>query len=314
MEPGKSSYLGSVLFFKHIILFFIFLMIAVPTVLCFVLSMQNSVLRVSASSLPTHSPTLVAVPFNTADVSPAPEAEPTPALQAEVPSWQALYPELYATPAQRSTVNSEKVAYLTFDDGPSALTPQILQILEQYQIKATFFVVGREDEQSRQWMRDIVAAGHTLGMHSYTHDYKEIYSSPEAFLEDYNNIYRLIYDATGVYPQISRFPGGSINGYNSAVYRDLISELVRRGFVYFDWNVTNGDAAEGGSVPVNTLTANALKGIDSLRRSIILMHDSAAKRTTVEALPTIIQGYLDAGFTFEPLTPEVVPVIYTYPT
>ncbi|NCB62540.1 MAG: polysaccharide deacetylase [Clostridia bacterium] len=312
MEKKKQPYFGSVRFFKHVILLCLFLLIAIPSALCILLGAQNSVLRVSASEL-SPFPEVSVAPAPTASPEPAPQPAPTP-LAAEFPPWQDLYPELYAAPCERSTLDEEKAVYLTFDDGPSERTPEILKILDEYGVKATFFVVGKSDEQSQQWMRDIVAAGHTIGMHSYTHNYKQIYSSAEAFLEDYNQIYNLIYEATGVYPQISRFPGGSINGYNGSTYRDIISELVRRGFVYFDWNVANGDAAETGFLPAKTLAKNALANIASLRRAVILMHDSAAKKTTVEALPAIIQGYLDAGFTFQPLTPEVVPVVYTYPS
>ena len=312
MDPQKEAYLGSVRFFKHIILLTLSLAIAVPSLLCVLFWAQNVSLRASASELiPPPVPLTVSPP---APAVTEPAAPTTAPLRVERPAWQALYPELYAAPAERSTVNTEKTVYLTFDDGPSQRTPEILDILDRYGVQATFFVVGKSDEQSMQWMRDIVDAGHTLGIHSYTHDYKKIYASVEAFLEDYNQMYQLIYEATGTYPQISRFPGGSINGYNGAVYRDLASELVRRGFVYFDWNVSNGDAAEGGSIPAATLTRGALDRVGSLRRAIVLMHDSAPKKTTVEALPAIIEGYQNAGFTFAVLTPEVVPVVYTYPS
>lgn len=315
MGPKKDPYLGSVRFFKHLILCSISLVIAVPSLLCVLFWAQNVSLRASAAELTPQGIPLAAPPATPVITEPVDVPEPSAApLVAERPAWQDLYPDLYAAPAARSTVDAEKTVYLTFDDGPSALTPQILEILDRYDVKATFFVVGKSDDQSLQWMRDIVDAGHTLGMHTYTHDYKQIYASVEAFLDDYNKIYQLIYEATGTYPQISRFPGGSINGYNGPVYRDLISELVRRGFVYFDWNVSNGDAAEGGGIPAAALAKNALGRVDSLRRAIVLMHDSAPKKTTVDALPAIIEGYLEAGFTFAPLTPEVVPVVYTYPS
>lgn len=316
MDTGKVPYWGSVRFFKHIILLALSMLIVVPSLLCIIFWFQNSALRASAADLPVSVPSPAFQSHVTADLGTPADAAPsaTPGLATETPAWQALYPQLYAPPAQRSTVNEEKTVYLTFDDGPSTLTPQILEVLEAYDVKATFFVVGKTDEASLQWMRDITAAGHALGMHSFSHDYKTIYSSTEAFLEDYNQIYNLIYEATGAYPTISRFPGGSINGYDGAIYRDIISELVRRGFVYFDWNVTTGDAAENGMVPVSALTKNALDRVEDLRRAVVLMHDSAPKRTTLEALPAIIEGYRDAGFTFAPLTPEVVPVVYTYPS
>lgn len=235
-------------------------------------------------------------------------------LAAEVPAWQALYPEMYAPEAERSTIDEPKTVYLTFDDGPSVNTTKILDILDEYDIKATFFNVGVYDnEETRRQMKEIVDRGHVIGIHSYFHEYKDIYTSTEAFLDDYNRIYQMIYEATGIYPAISRFPGGSINGYDGVIYKDIVSELVRRGFVYFDWNVDSGDAAESGLVPAWKIERNALAKVDTLRRAVILMHDSATKPTTVEALPAIIEGYRDAGFTFGVLTPEVVPVVYIYP-
>ncbi|MCI8304828.1 MAG: polysaccharide deacetylase [Lawsonibacter sp.] len=230
----------------------------------------------------------------------------------ERPAYQDLYPELYAKPHEWNRVDEEKVVYLTFDDGPSARTPEILEILEQYDVKATFFVVGKETGQAKQWMRDIVAAGHTLGVHSYSHDYNRIYTSVEAYLEDFAQMYHLILETTGEAPQIFRFPGGSINAYNGATYREIVSEMVRRGFVYYDWNRMTGDAVRG-TVPVRRLVQNALNQVDTMRRSIVLMHDSRRFTNTVEALPAIIEGYREAGFTLAPLTPEVRPIIYAYP-
>lgn len=239
----------------------------------------------------------------------APEEAPPP---PESPSYQELYPELYAPEADYSSVDASNVAYLTFDDGPSARTPEILRILEQYGVKATFFVVGAETEEAKQWMRDIVSAGHTLGIHSYSHDYQKIYASVEAYLEDFSQIYHLIVEATGSAPQIFRFPGGSINAYNTATYHEIISEMLRRGFVYYDWNRMNGDAVKG-VVPVETLVRNALSKPENMRRAIVLMHDSSRFTNTVAALPAIIEGYQSLGYTLDALTPEVRPIVYAYP-
>ena len=136
----------------------------------------------------------------------------------------------------------DNAVYLTFDDGPSARTDEILEILDKYGVKATFFVVGANEEGDLERMQKIVAAGHTLAIHSYSHDYKKIYASVEAYLEDFNQMFCQIYEATGVKPQIFRFPGGSVNSYNVGIHQQLIAEMTRRGFVYFDWNVANGDA------------------------------------------------------------------------
>ncbi|WP_251318774.1 polysaccharide deacetylase family protein [Flintibacter muris] len=230
----------------------------------------------------------------------------------EVPSYQELYPELYAQPHDWNTVNKANVCYLTFDDGPSARTPEVLAILEQYGVKATFFVVGKDTEQSRQWMKQIVDAGHTIGVHSYTHSYRKIYGSVEAYLDDFAQEYHIIEEATGVAPQIFRFPGGSINAYNGQIYQEIVAEMTRRGFVYFDWNRANGDAV---SKPPSaaTLTSNALDRLGVSSRVILLMHDSKSHASTVASLPAVIEGYQNASYTLEALTPEVRPIVYAYP-
>lgn len=248
-----------------------------------------------------------AAPAAAAEPEPEPE-EPGP----ERPAYQELYPEMYAQPHEWNSVMKSKVCYLTFDDGPSARTPEVLEILERYGVKATFFVAGKDTEQTRQWMRDIVKAGHTIGVHSYTHSYRTIYASVEAFLDDFAKEYHLIEEATGTPPQIFRFPGGSINAYNGQIYQEIVSEMVRRGFVYFDWNRANGDAVSNPPAAA-TLAKNALDRLGQSSRVILLMHDSKGHATTVASLPAVIEGYLNAGYSLEALTPEVKPIIYAYP-
>lgn len=325
--PREESYWGSVRFFKHLILTVLALAILIPTTLSIIFGISWGRTKAELKQL-----------RQTVSAQPAPEQngnQDDPVRPVgdgsqpggdssqgkgqqlenggpEFPAYQELYPDLYAQPAKLNSIDQEKTVYLTFDDGPSARTPELLAILEEYDIKATFFVVGRESEEARQWMRDIVAAGHTLGIHTYSHDYNKIYESVEAYLEDFNAMYNLILEATGTAPQVFRFPGGSVNAYNGATYRDIISEMVRRGFVYFDWNRMSGDAVRG-NVPAETLVENALDRADSLRRVILLMHDSTRFTNVVEALPQIIEGYQEAGFRFAALTPEVKPVIYSYP-
>lgn len=227
------------------------------------------------------------------------------------PEYTQLYPELYAQPWEGEMITGGKTVCLTFDDGPSANTDKILGILDRYGVKATFFVVGRTGEEAQRRMRDIVAAGHTLAIHSWSHDYKKIYASVEAYLEDFNRLYQWIYEVTGVYPQVFRFPGGSINGYDRGLYREIISEMTRRGFVYFDWNASAQDATAK-PLPVSVITDNCMKGIGK-DLVVMLAHDSAARTTTVAALSGIIEGYQAAGYTFAPLTPGVTPVIMDYP-
>lgn len=327
--PQEGGYLGSVRFFKHLILTVLALLILVPTILSVVfgvtlvrtraklekLQLRLSLLQSSVSS-DTISPNQNDHPSKEEtslleNSKPVESSRPEAALDWEFPAYQNLYPDLYAQPVERNSVDAEKVVYLTFDDGPSERTAELLEILDYYEVKATFFVVGGESEICRQWMRDIVAAGHTIGVHSYTHIYTDIYDSVEAYLEDFAREYYLIQDATGVAPQIFRFPGGSINAYNGHIYQEIISEMTRRGFVYFDWNRQTGDAVQS-SVPAQTLVENALSQSASMRRVFLLAHDSARFTNVVEALPKIIEGYQAEGFSFAALTPEVKPVIFNY--
>lgn len=327
--PREESYWGSVRFFKHLILTVLALAILIPTTLSIIFGISWGRTKAELKQLRQTVSTTQPAPGQNGDqdgpAQPADGSQPAgdgsqdqgkgQQLEnggPEFPAYQELYPDLYAKPANLNSIDQEKTVYLTFDDGPSARTPELLAILEEYDIKATFFVVGRESEEAKQWMRDIVAAGHTLGIHTYSHDYNKIYESVEAYLEDFNAMYNLILETTGTAPQVFRFPGGSVNAYNGATYRDIISEMVRRGFVYFDWNRMSGDAVRG-NVPAETLVENALDRADTLRRVILLMHDSTRFTNVVEALPQIIEGYQEAGFSFAALTPEVKPVIYSYP-
>ena len=228
-----------------------------------------------------------------------------------VPEYTQLYPDFYAPEWTGETVAGGNVCCLTFDDGPSANTDRVLEILDRYGIKATFFVVGKTGTADQERMRKIVEAGHTLAMHSWSHDYKKIYASVEAFLEDFYQLYQWIYEVTGVYPSVYRFPGGSINGYDRGVYQEIIAEMTRRGFVYFDWNASAQDATVHPR-PASDIAADCLRGIGR-DLVVVLTHDSAARGTTVDALPAIIEGYQAAGYTFSALHPGVTPVTMGYP-
>lgn len=181
--------------------------------------------------------------------------------------------------------------YLTFDDGPSIYTNDILDILDSYNVKATFFVVGKEGTNAEEALQRIVDEGHTLGMHSYSHKYKELYESMDSFTQDFVRIRDYIYQATGVESVCYRFPGGSSNTVSEIDMHDFIDYLDSQGVKYYDWNVSSGD---GGSMKLSTdtLLENCTKDIDTRDTSIILLHDSAEKPTTVEALPDIIENIL----------------------
>ena len=198
--------------------------------------------------------------------------------------------------------------YLTFDDGPSIYTNDILDILDRYQVKATFFVVGREGTDAEEALQRIVEDGHTLGMHSYSHKYKELYESMDSFTRDFEQIRDYVYQATGVESVYYRFPGGSSNTVSEIDMHEFIDYLESRGVEYYDWNVSSGD---GGSMKLttDTLLENCTKDIDTRDTSIILLHDSAEKPTTVEALPEIIENILARPDTvILPITENTKPV------
>ena len=196
---------------------------------------------------------------------------------------------------------------MTFDDGPSERTPEILDILNQYDIKATFFVIGKTDDFSKSCMKRIVREGHTIAMHSYTHDFKKIYASVESFLEDMHKLYKLIHEVTGVKPSIFRFAGGSVNGFNRHNYREIIAEMLRRGFDYFDWNLCNNDAVSKKLTPAEKCVENVVSNSSKCNTGVVLMHDAKPKITTVEALPKMIEKLKEQGFSFKALTNEVYP-------
>ena len=212
-------------------------------------------------------------------------------------------------PAKINLVKSSgKKVYLTFDDGPSSNTDQILDILKDYDVKATFFVVGKTDERSVKAYQRIVEEGHTLAMHSYSHRYDEIYESKEAFARDLNSLQEYLYETTGVWPRIYRFPGGSSNTVSKVDMQELIEYLTDIGITYFDWNVASGDAVSR-TLPAETIVNNCLSGIEKQKESVILMHDASNKGTTIEALPQIIEAIQEQGDAeLLPITDETVPV------
>ncbi|GAB1475222.1 hypothetical protein MASR2M70_00540 [Bacillota bacterium] len=225
--------------------------------------------------------------------------------------YQNLYPELNVGEIPEQTASSDTV-YLTFDDGPSPLTENVLDILKDKGIKATFFVIGKnlDDESGKRILKRIVEEGHGIGIHSYSHVYKSIYASVGNYLDDFYATYNRIYDITGVRAEIFRFPGGSINGYSSAIYKEIIAEMLRRGFVYYDWNVSSLDAAARTTTP--QIYNSVVRGAGQRTRSIVLMHDSSDKRNTMNALPEIIDHLTTDGYRFDIITRNVAPIIFGY--
>lgn len=193
--------------------------------------------------------------------------------------------------------------YLTFDDGPSSNTEEILNILDDYNIKATFFVCGKDLELYGDAYKRIVDDGHTIGMHSYSHNFGDIYSSGDAFAADYVKIHDLILNTTGVDTKYYRFPGGSSNKVSSTSMSTFINYLNEQGAVYYDWNVASGDATSQ-AFTSEQLVDNVMKDVVKYKTSVVLLHDAANKNATVEALPGLIESLQEQGAMILPITDE----------
>lgn len=249
-----------------------------------------------------------------------PEDTTVPTVDTEEPSEgsgepESLYADIYPdmivdAPSEEEYVREEGVVYLTFDDGPSDHTYSILSYLEQYGIKATFFVVPSRTESCYAKLKAIVDAGHSIGVHSASHVYKDIYASVENFLEDFHEAWDIIYDATGVKTQIFRFPGGSVNDFNADTRDHIIQEMTRRGFRYFDWNVDSNDA---GGANWTDMYNSIPKDIAGNYRSVVLMHDSASTPNTVLVLGDVLQVLVNEGYKFDKINNDTKPVQFTGP-
>ncbi len=207
----------------------------------------------------------------------------------------------YNTDSDNQVVNAEsRKVYLTFDDGPSDNTDEILDILKEYDVKATFFVVGKTDEHSRQMYRRIVEEGHTIALHSYSHKYSEIYSSVEKYDKDLEKLSKLIFEETGVTTHYMRFPGGSSNQVSDVDMEEFIKLVTDEGYTYYDWNVVSGDATSK-SYSAKDLIDNVVSGVEHFQESMVLMHDASNKDSTVEALPKIIKKLKAEGYVMLPI-------------
>ena len=193
----------------------------------------------------------------------------------------------------------DKVVYLTFDDGPGAYTQQLLDVLDKYNVKATFFVTNASPKYQDMIAKEY-AAGHSIGIHTYSHDYNKIYASEEAYFEDLEAMQDVIVKQTGETTNIIRFPGGSSNTVSDitpGLMTTLTQEVQNRGYQYFDWNVASGDAGE--TTETETVVSNVISGIKQHKVSIVLQHD--IKSFSVDAVEEIIQWGLENGYSFLPL-------------
>lgn len=192
-----------------------------------------------------------------------------------------------------------KVIYLTFDDGPCGNTEKLLDMLKKYDAKATFFVVGNKSRV--ELIRRAYEEGHSIGVHTYTHVYEEMYASEEAFFKDFQATEQVIYEQTGEYTRLFRFPGGSGNTVsrgNKGIMTRLTRYMTDMGYRYFDWNVASGDCGEGATR--ETVASAVIGGIQRKEYPIVLQHD--IKPFSVNAVEDILIWGKENGYTFLPLT------------
>lgn len=193
-----------------------------------------------------------------------------------------------------------KTVYLTFDDGPSCYTEEILNILKEKNVKATFFVVLSDDTRAEDLKR-IAEEGHTIGLHSMSHVYKNIYASLDTFKKDVKGVHDLVQNITGVDSHYYRFPGGSSNEVSKVPVDECIAWLDGAGYLYYDWNAMNGDATDVDYTP-EQLRDNVLGYVYATDGdSMVLMHDLGAHYATVQALPDLIDTLLADGYTIAPI-------------
>lgn len=247
--------------------------------------------------------TTTAKTTKTPETSSAPESVPDSSEDAD--KYTTLYPDLYAEKYDGEFEDSKNTVYLTFDDGPSVLTENLLYYLRQENVKATFFVVPERTEYCYSLLKEISDAGHTIGIHSASHDYEKIYASVDAFLADFKEAYDIVLEATGKAPDIYRFPGGSVNDYNTDTRDDIIAEMDRRGFTYFDWNVDSNDWQGYGWT---TLYTNVLADAQEFSTPVILFHNTGDRDNTVLVIEDIIKALKDKGYKFGSLSHKTEPI------
>ena len=196
--------------------------------------------------------------------------------------------------------------YLTFDGGPDENTDKILDVLDKYGVKATFFVVGDDSKDMQEVYKRIVKDGHTLGMHSFSNKYSTIYASTEAFEQDFDKISSYLKDVTGVNSLYYRFPGGSSN-HCAGDIKPYIRYVNKKGLLYFDWNALNEDAVNFEQTS-KQLNDKILKDVRRQKTSIVLMHDLHETKNTVKGLDTLIKTLKKEGYLILPITKNTKPL------
>ncbi|MCR8643112.1 polysaccharide deacetylase family protein [Paenibacillus sp. N1-5-1-14] len=199
----------------------------------------------------------------------------------------------------------KKIAYLTFDDGPSLTTIQVLDTLKKNNVHATFFVNGNDSALGIAMYKRMAKEGHAIGNHTYSHHYAAIYRSPKAYKRDVERLGKLLEQVVGYRPTIMRFPGGSNNTVSHRaggpyIMNDITERMLADGYTYFDWNVDSEDAS-GRKMSSRDIYQSVRYYTAGQRRIIVLMHDAPGKQMTAEALPAIINYLRGQGYQFDVL-------------
>lgn len=234
-----------------------------------------------------------------------------PATASDATTEEASTEAATTEEALKAPVKNGHKVYLTFDDGPSKYTDQILDILKEKGVKATFFVVVDDYTYSDELNR-IVKEGHTLGMHSMSHKYEVIYKDLAAFEKDVNGIHDLLLDITGVDSKFYRFPGGSSNTVSRVSIDDCVDYLDSQGITFYDWNALNGDA-EYVDYSAEELNMNVMSYVHANPGdSMVLLHDQLNHGATVEGLPALIDTLISEGYEIVPIDETTEPIQHGY--
>ena len=195
---------------------------------------------------------------------------------------------------------------MTFDDGPCSYTESILNVLNKYNVKATFFVTNQFSNYQDLIKKEYLS-GHSIGVHTFTHNYGKIYESVDSYVNDFDNMNKIIYDETGFYSKLYRFPGGSsntISRFNKGIVTKIANKMNELGYVYYDWNVDSNDT---GTSDPEEIYNNVIKEIEKKDYSVVLMHD--IKKANIISVDKIISYGLENGYTFLPID-ENSPIVH----
>ncbi len=207
------------------------------------------------------------------------------------------------------SANEKKVIYLTFDDGPSNITGNILNALKENNVKATFFVIGNQIPDNENIIKRIASEGHSIGLHTYTHKYNSIYKNNDNFIKEMTITSDMVKEVTGVESHIIRFPGGSRKHLNNK----LLQKLHEKNFKIYDWNIQASDGINAKTSPYK-LFKETTTNPENLNSIILLMHCDYMHKNTCIALPKIIDYYKDEGYEFKVITEDTEELYFSIST